>query len=455
MRPSSAFLTEQLRLRLQVWVQEAARLLTRSKYVQAVALVATGNFASQAISFLAIAIVAVFVTPATLGEFGVLVSIAGMIAPLASLGYPVALPVSVSRAAERNLLNLSLLLTLAIPVASGIAALLLLKFWPLPGMDWTLFGLVAAAVAANSLILTGVNLNIRRGNYRIIAKFRVFQYALAAALMIAVAVSTNSGRLLFAAQTAAFLVVAVAMFHSTRAWPSYPISPVSMAVTARYYAAFPTKHLPGSVIAQAGWLAIHPLVAFLFGAEAAGSVFLAERLVIAPVVLVGAAVAQVFYGRSAESRRSIPTLVVLSRKTAIVLFGIGIAIAGGVIVFALHISKYLFNPQWHASSTIIIYFALTIPPMLAIYPVAAFQVIGRQDQFLFWGIGRLLLTVLSLAVPAWLGMSAGQSIAICCAGIFLSYIAMGLMWWRALAEASRRQVEIAAPSAFKSNGGMT
>jgi O-antigen/teichoic acid export membrane protein len=109
------------------------------------------------------------------------------------------------------------------------------------------------------------------------------------------------------------------------------------------------------------------LVPFLFGTSNAGNYFLAYRVLILPMALVGSAVSQVFMSETARISGPGPRLAVLSKKLASTLLLLYSPVYVAIALAGKSIFSIIFGAKWEAAGT----YAQVLAPMALIWAVAS------------------------------------------------------------------------------------
>lgn len=136
------------------------------------------------------------------------------------------------------------------------------------------------------------------------------------------------------------------------------------AVARRFYR-YPLVMLPASVVDVLGLSLTVPLLAQLYGPEAAGYFALVQRTLSSPVGLIAASVGDAYYGRLAEHARDRPSeCVPLFVKTGAVL-----VLFGAVLVFILHafglpLFIRVFGHQWRTAGELAVEMAPAVACLL-------------------------------------------------------------------------------------------
>lgn len=408
-------------------------------FARRVALLAGGTALGRGAVIVAAPLLTRLYAPTDFGLLAVYVALLGILGSVVCLRYEVAIPLPASDRSAANLLVLCLLVTLVTTLVIGLPVLLAPRW---------LAGLLGVPALAPHLWLVPVGLlglgayqafsywSIREQDVRRLARTRIVQGVGQVALQIGWGLGPGGafGLLLggaFGQMAGSGSLAAAAWRRHRSVIPA--ISRRGLGRVLRRYRRFPllatwsallnamTRHLPAI------------LLAILFGAGVAGLYALGQRIVRAPMQLVGSAVAQVYMGAAARQARQDPAALrrLVGRITLrMLLLGslpIGAAALGGPWLFAL-----VFGPAWEDAGR---YVQLLAPAFLAQFAVApllqTFAVLERQDLHLIWNV----LQLAALGAVFWLGWVVGLDsfslLALTSASMVVSYGAVfGLLWWQ-------------------------
>ena len=116
---------------------------------------------------------------------------------------------------------------------------------------------------------------------------------------------------------------------------------------------FPLYSTPSSLLNMLGTSLPLPLLVTLYGADAGGYYSLVWRVLAAPVVLIGASMADAFHSRAALYAREDPKrLLVFFHSTSLSLLAMGIVPALMVFIFGEPIFLFAFGVKWRMSGVI-------------------------------------------------------------------------------------------------------
>lgn len=170
---------------------------------------------------------------------------------------------------------------------------------------------------------------------------------------------------------------------------------------ARNYKNFPFISVPGALLNNAGVHMPVFLLAVFFGPGVTGLYALADRVIKAPVNIVGKATQEVYIGEASELLRNDPdSLIKLYKETAFKLFLIGIIPA--ILAFSLgpYAFDIIFGNNWRTAGL----YVRILSPMLLLRFVTSplihtLNILERQGTLMVWEGSRLLLIVGAL----WMG----------------------------------------------------
>ena len=375
----------------------AARLRP-SAFLKEVAAIAGGTALGQSLGVLASPLLTRLYGPEEMGLWGLFVSFLGVAAVLSTLRYEMAI-VAVKDEDE------GLLLTKSSLVVSGATALLcplafdLLRRHDLLGFGgfppWTSFA-VAPALAASAGGLVLRYWAVRKGAFGLVGRFTVIQSLSRLLAQLGLAVVGGAGL---------FLGEIVGRFAGLFSlWRTLPPRGASFtpSVLAKYRV-YPLVQLPSSFLDTLALMAPVPVFAAVYGVSVAGGLALAQRVVSLPLSLIGASVADVFYGRAARLARENPAA--LSRfllTTVLRLWPVSLALGLSLGLIAPRVAVMVFGAAWEQAGHIMSAMAPWMTAMLAISPVT------RVVFLCSYAWVKLLYDLVSVFVvssPVWLNIS--------------------------------------------------
>ena len=384
---------------------------------RSVGVVLTGAAAAQAIPLVGAVVIARLYAPGEYGTFATWLGMVSLGAVVVTGRFEVALALEHDGEPRRE----AVVATLAV-VLLGCAALLLLLGvasllpWLLPHPALWLIGIPAVALTA--VAQTWQAWASAEGRYRDLSIMRIAQATAVTGGAIAAGLSRPSALSLSLGQA-----IGVGCGLAIAAW-RLPLS-LSPVPSGGWRAAmldfwsrrrrFPMLSLPADSVNNAAAQLPLVIVASRFGAEVAGWLAMAMRMLGAPISLLGAAVLEVFRRHAAKSWRERGECRDDYLRTLRVL-GVGsVAVVLVVAPFSEFLFAAVFGERWRMAGTI----ARWMLPMFAMRFVASplsymFYVAEKQHVDLAWQVSLLAMTVATLLLPegytgALVGYSAGYA----------------------------------------------
>jgi O-antigen/teichoic acid export membrane protein len=383
-----------------------------------VGVVLTGAAAAQAIPLVGAVAIARIYAPGEYGVFATWLGVVSLAGVVVTGRFEVALALEPDGEPRRE----AVAATLA-TVALGCATLLLLVGlaalgpWRLPHPTLWVAGVPAVAVTA--VAQTWQAWASAEGRYRDLSIMRIAQAALVTGGAIAAGLSRPSALSLAIAQTAG-----VGCGLAVSAW-RLPLSPGSRpaggwrAAVAAFWSRrrrFPMLSVPADSVNNAAAQLPLLVVTSRFGAEVAGWLALAMRMLGAPISLLGAAVLEVFRRHAAQGWRERGECREEYLRTLKVLGAGSVAVVLVFAPFSELLFAAVFGERWRMAGTI----ARWMLPMFAMRFVASplsymFYVAEKQHVDLVWQVSLLAMTAATLMLPggyaaALLSYSAGYGL---------------------------------------------
>lgn len=334
------------------------RELSRRPFVRNVITVATGTALAQAVTLAFAPLITRLFGPEVFGLQSVFLSLVGVLAVVAALGYPLAivLPARDDEAAVLARLSLALAAAFALGVAlllawQGETLLQLLHAGPIApvmgALPLALFAAVMAAVLAQWLI--------RRRAFALGARFGVLNAFLLNGAKAGLGLWLPTAWVLILTHAA---VTFAGTLWTWLAWRRQEpadapggaaVAPPDWRALARRYRDFPLLRTPQNLINAVSQSLPVLLLAAAFGSGAAGQYALAAAVLAAPASLIGGSVMSVFTPRINEAiQRGEDARSLIVRATR------AMALAGALPFAALALLApplfaFVFGAQWHTA----------------------------------------------------------------------------------------------------------
>ncbi|WP_347241444.1 oligosaccharide flippase family protein [Thermus sp.] len=358
--------------------------------------IAGGTALAQAAGVLLSPLLTRLYTPEAMGLWGLFVSFLGVSSVLATLRYEVAI---VAASNEEDALALTRS-SLVLGVLTGLLGALALEF--LRQKDLLGYGALppwAFLLAFPALVAFawGMSLryySVRQGAFDLVGRFTVVQGIARPVAQVLFSFAGGAG-LLWGEVLGRFLGLTALW----RILPKAQASWFSPGVLAKYKA-YPLVQLPSGFLNTLALMAPVPVFTALYGPAVGGSLALAQRVVALPVSLVGAAVADVFYGRAAKLAREKPqALKSFLLTTTFRLFLIAFPFGLTLWLLAPLLTPRVFGSAWEEAGRMIAVMAPWMVAQLTVSPVSRVVFLSRWSWIkLVYDMSALMIFALLLGL---------------------------------------------------------
>lgn len=374
------------------------------KLLRATGVLVGGTAAAQGIGLLVLPLLTRFYSPDDFSVLAVYVAILTMSGAVTCMRLDAAIPLPESDDDAANLLALALSSTVIVIVLSGLVVFFfgtsLAAVTGRPEIAQHLW-LVPFGIGLVGLYSSFQYMAMRQKAFPLIARTKMTQALVGLGSQVGMgwAGIVPLGLLLGHALMSGAGVVALAMRSLRRSADDVAMSAVSwprMRQTLHTYRRFPQYSVAEELSNNAGiQLPILLIAAFLVGPEA-GLLFLAMRAVGTPMIIVGGAVAQVYYSHAAEYARqgtladeTTSVFKRLSRMLVVPMLALG--------PFAPDVFRIAFGPEWERVGIIVIMMLPWYAFRLIASPISmVMHVRMRQRLMLIMTMTGLALRVLPL-----------------------------------------------------------
>lgn len=406
-----------------------------NSFLRGVIAIGGGTLFAQVVLTGASPLISRIYSPAEVGIYTVVASVAAILGGVASLRFDFAIPLPERERDAYGVVALGLISVIVTTL--GATAILLLFGVPLTRafnqpnlMPWLLLGPVAAGCQGMQRVLN--QLAVRHRRYRSIATRNVFRAVVTSVSQVGLGlVGFKAGGLVLGlgagnvAGSMALLSGSRLRAPEARDGRSLP----SLHGLLRRYRKFPLMLAPSGLLNVLGNQAPILLISYHFGSAVTGWLGLTQTVLALPVALLGQAVAQVYLGEIARAKRS-------GDRAYGALFGktsrnLGI-VAGLMTAFLVGLAPvlfpFVFGSNWVVSGEYARILAPAFGLQLLVVPLSQTLVVsGRQGRQFMWDGGRLLITAVSVLTAASLGASATQTVIIFSAASAAAYCVLWLM----------------------------
>ena len=404
------------------WPRRIRTSLNASAFIRNTMVMMIGTTAGQAAS---VALAPILTRLYTAGEFGYLSVYTAVLAILgvtAALGFDLAIPLAAS---EFELANLVAAGGLAVAVTSSLTAIamwllparMLSRIWlaPLDAYRY-LLPLGLACLGGYYIMVAAATW---AGRFKDIARTRVTQGIGGPVSQIALGTAGAGGQGLaigfVLGQSSGFFLLLSRLLRDRPGLPR-AISWRGIREVGARYSRFPLLASWTRVVDMAGsGSVLYLLFSAYYSSEIVGFMFLTERVIGRPLLMISSSLSQVFAGEAGRSARADPAAlrrrfwqVVPAQLLFALLWIVPVNLVAGWAVPLLFGASWIEAvPYLHALS--LTYLALAVP-----HPVSStLQVLNRQSLAAAWQISRLALLVAAPIVARRFGMSAVAALWIC------------------------------------------
>lgn len=398
-----------------------------------VAYMLIGTVLGQAVSVLLAPVLTRIYLPEQFGELSVYTAILTIIGVAAALGYELAIPIVRSREELADLLAVSIGVVIALTALLGLAAFLMRDLTP--GLPWggsspTFRILLPIGFACLGAYYVMVAAATRLEAFRHIASTRLAQglggplsqivlglLGLGTpGLLIGFVIGQSSGTLLLLSRV-------LLQTHGVLARITWR----RMVRAAWRYRRFPLFASWSKLLENAGTSPIlFLLFAHFYSTEIAGFLFLTERVIGRPLLMVSTSLLQVFTGEAGLAVRREPERIRL-RFHQVLRWQFLLA-AGWVLVANLlagWMFPILFGREWVAAVPCLRAASLGYLALAVLHPFStALQIMERQVLAAAWQVGRFVLVTGGVIAAWWLSLSAMSALWLSSLGQIIACLGM-------------------------------
>ncbi len=382
-----------------------------SKFIRNIITLAGGTAIAQVIPLLATPIISRIYDPSEMGVLGVYLAVISIVGIVSTLRYENAILIP-----KKDMDGLSLTLGAMLLVAAStlltmaVVAILPDDRWRLLNTvdiayDWIL---VPAGVLGMGLIQVLSMWVVRRNRFKVLAGSRILQSASSATTQVLFGIFGGGYIGLIIGQVIGQIAGCLALASNAVRWaieksPGVTILEIKKNIVD--YKRFPVYSLPADVANVVTNYIPHILLGFYFGPFVVGLYAMAQRLLAAPLALIGNATLDVFKERAAIEYRDNGSCRRLCAKTMGALLLIGALPFMGVAVYGPELFGFVLGEQWVEAG---VYAQLLSPLLMARFvvgPVSYVLLIAqKQDVDLIWQASLLVVSVIAI----WLGGVLGE-----------------------------------------------
>ena len=381
------------------------RTLIHRKFLLHVILLTGGTVAGQGAFVVLSPLLSRLYSPEDFGVFGIFVSTVGVLVPIATLRYELAIPLPPEERDAQALAWAGFLVAGAFSVLLSIIGLTFdfrllswLNIRPNHLSKWRLFLIIPLGVTLLSTYQILSYLLIRHQNFRALAGSKVANGGVGAVsqvgfgLLLGEGVGLIIGWLLgwLAAINVAVVAEQRRKIESGWFFFSFP-GRKALINEMRRFVRFPLLTMPASLMNAAAVELPLLMSASLFGPQVAGWFAFARRVIYIPMGLMGRSISQVYIGAlSASIQRRDRTSLMLFDGLSRRLFFLGTFLFIGLALVAPGVFRWAFGESWYASGILVRYLAPAYIAHFVTVPLSqTLNLLERQDWQIAWDTIRL------------------------------------------------------------------
>ena len=441
MNANRSLLLDRLPSVLQGHVARLRQHAARRSFAWNVSVMLAGTMTGQAFSVLLSPVLTRLFTPDQFGYLSVYNAVLMIFGVVASLGLELAIPICLAEVECANLLALCGITLVSVTCICG------LLIWLLSAETLQLLG-VGQLASDRYLLPLGlawlgsyyimVAVATRAAAFKEIARTRISQGISGPVSQIILGVLNvgTPGLVIgyIVGQASGTLLLLSRVVLAQPGW-LHDVSWSGIIAVARRYAGFPLFASWARVLDIAGGGTIlFVLFSACYSTEVAGFMFLCERVIMRPLIVVSTSLLQVFTGEAGRAVSQDPAQLrrrfhqVVPRQ--FLLAGVWILAANVLAGWAFPL---LFGEAWAAAVPYLRALSLFYLLQAVLHPVSTtLQMLERQVIAVVWQVARVVLVVAGVMVPWWaqmpalsaLWISAGVQAACCLALLWLMVIAI-------------------------------
>ncbi|WP_404330364.1 lipopolysaccharide biosynthesis protein [Mesobacillus maritimus] len=397
------------------WSGYTLKSLLQRRFIKNVLTVASGTMAAQAITLIFSPIITRLYGPEIFGILGLFMSMIGIVGPITSLTYPIAIVLPREDSEAKGLIRLSLYIAI---ILSTIMSFILILFSAPIIKVFNAEMLAPYLLFIPIMMFLGATLQvteqwlIRKKYYKVTAKVSVtnslfvnisktavgFFHPVATSLIFITTIGNalNSIMLVWGARRSL-------NFSNKKKHMDRRKTKRSLFNLAKKYYDFPVYRAPEmffNAISQG--LPIIMLTTF-FGPASAGFYAIGKRVMELPSQLVGRSVGDVFYPRITEVANEGGSISGFLTKATLVMAAVGLIPFGIIVSFGPFLFGLVFGEEWIVAGEYARWIALwSYFVFINIPSVKTLPVISAQRFFLFFSIISTVVRIATLAVGGYM-----------------------------------------------------
>lgn len=385
--------------------------LFKRQFIRNVLIVVSGTAAAQAITMLFAPIITRIYGPEAFGILGVFLSIVAIVTPVAALTYPIAIVLPKENSEAKDLIRLSVYLSLIMSLLTAIFLILFgEKIVNLLQIDvvapFLLFIPIVMLFAAGLQIIQ--QWLIREKEFKVKAKIDVVQALIVNSLKSGIGLFHPIATTLIIISTLGHMLhtlmlswgaIMVSRVKNIKGLPKKQHNRTPLIKLAKKYYDFPLYRAPEVFINAVSQSLPIIMLTILFGPVSAGFYAIGKKVLGLPSHLIGRSVGDVYYPRITEAAHQGESVSKLLTKATISLAIVGLVPFGIVIAFGPWLFSIVFGADWVDAGVYARWLALwSFFGFINNPSVKTLPVLSAQRFLLFFSVAAVIARLAALAV---------------------------------------------------------
>jgi O-antigen/teichoic acid export membrane protein len=386
--------------------------------IKNMAKLATGAGIAKIIALMATPIITRIYSPEHFGVLSIFTSIVGVLVPLGTLRYSMAIPLPRSDGMATNLTILCLLFLIF------LAAIIFFLFWlfatpilSLLSMEQLLpwWWLIPIAIAGTGLYELLSNWAIREKTYGPLAKTQVTQRVIGSGVKIGLGLA---GFMPFGLLVGQIFAQSGGIISLTKVfWKKFKenihfVNQKRIVFLLRWYSDFPKFRLPSQVLMTLVTKTPMFYFAWHFGADTTGQFGLAMSILLLPMFLFGQSTGKAYYGEISKiGRKKHQEILKVTKSLTKKLFLVSIIPFSILLFFGPWLFQIVFGNPWKEAGVFSSILAINLLTMFVANPIThALTVFGKQQYYLQINIIRFLFVTMVFSVSYFFGLNSNMTL---------------------------------------------
>ncbi|PTL37314.1 lipopolysaccharide biosynthesis protein [Alkalicoccus saliphilus] len=375
-------------------MMQKLKKLMQGKFVKNITVLASGTAGAQLITIAASPVITRLYGPEAFGILGVFLAMINIVTPAAALTYPIAVVLPKEQEKAKDLIRLSLAVSLILAVAALAVVLTsreaLVSLFNMGDKEpYLLF--IPLLIIFGAMVQTSEQWLIRMKEFTVSAKVKLYHAGALYGSMILIGLFYPAAAVLVTLAALGNLMKSLMMAYYSLGKTlrvkkeELRLDKVRLRAVAKEHDDFPKYRAPQVLLNAVSQGMPLMMLSALFGPAAAGFYSIGKTVLGLPAHLIGKAVGDVFYPNLSEADKEGRKLTPLVKKGTLGLAAVGVVPFGIVVLIGPFLFEFVFGAGWDRAGEYARWMAFMSWFMLAARPViAAVPVVKAQRFFLIY-----------------------------------------------------------------------